>query len=206
MTLVSGFVIGAAIGAYLLRLPKRVLARVDSRHALPLWLQAGLLAVGGMTGSIAMEQKTLGSVILGIVAALLIVQAPVDAYSHRLLRRPTQIATGSVASVYFVSSLLDTRVLDTVSKILVTLTLVMAALLLCSFSPKSLGFGDVLLLIPLTLAVAYFQLDRVVFWQLLSAASGAFHGLLVWMRQRRLNIPFGPHLLGAAWLILALSV
>jgi len=73
-------------------------------------------------------------------------------------------------------------------------------------SPRSLGWGDVLLVAPLTLAVAYVAVERVLWWQLLAATTGAVHGVWVRARSGHNHIPFGPHLLVGAWLVLLLSV
>jgi prepilin signal peptidase PulO-like enzyme (type II secretory pathway) len=73
-------------------------------------------------------------------------------------------------------------------------------------SPHSLGFGDVLLVVPLTMAVSYVAASHVLVWQLLSALSGASHALVTRSRNRSRSVPFGPHLLIAAWLVLVLSL
>lgn len=73
-------------------------------------------------------------------------------------------------------------------------------------SPKSLGWGDVLLVAPLTLAVAYVAIERVLWWQLLAAVTGALHAVAARVLGARNHVPFGPHLLFGAWLMLLLSL
>ena len=73
-------------------------------------------------------------------------------------------------------------------------------------SPSSLGWGDVLLVVPLALAVGYVALDRVAVWQLLASVTGALHALVARRLRGTRSIPFGPHLLLAAWLVLLASV
>jgi leader peptidase (prepilin peptidase)/N-methyltransferase len=83
---------------------------------------------------------------------------------------------------------------------------VAAYALLHRLSPRSLGWGDVLLVAPLGLALGYVAADRVVVWQLLASATGAIHALVLRQLRGVSTIPFGPHLLAAAWLVLLVSV
>jgi len=73
-------------------------------------------------------------------------------------------------------------------------------------SRVSLGLGDVFLVVPLTLSVSYVAAEYVLIWQFLAAASAAVHGLVVRAARGVSMIPFGPHLLGAAWLVLVFSL
>jgi prepilin signal peptidase PulO-like enzyme (type II secretory pathway) len=78
--------------------------------------------------------------------------------------------------------------------------------LLHRLSPRSLGWGDVLLVAPLGIALGYVAADRVVVWQLLASTTGAIHALVLRRLRGASGIPFGPHLLFAAWLVLLVSV
>ena len=78
--------------------------------------------------------------------------------------------------------------------------------LLHRLSPRSLGWGDVLLVAPLGLALGYVAADRVAVWQLLASTTGAIHALMLRRLRGVRTIPFGPHLLVAAWLVLLASV
>jgi hypothetical protein len=73
-------------------------------------------------------------------------------------------------------------------------------------SPAALGWGDVLLVAPLALAVVSVRSYSLFVWLLLASSSAAVHGLALWRRSGRSHVPFGPHLLGAAWLVLVYSV
>ena len=78
--------------------------------------------------------------------------------------------------------------------------------LLHRLSPRSLGWGDVLLVAPLALALGYVAADHVVVWQLLASSTGAIHALVLRRMHGASGIPFGPHLLFSAWLMLLVSV
>jgi prepilin signal peptidase PulO-like enzyme (type II secretory pathway) len=78
--------------------------------------------------------------------------------------------------------------------------------LLHRLSPRSLGWGDVLLVAPLGLALGYVAADCVVVWQLLASTTGAIHALALRRIRGASGIPFGPHLLFVAWLVLLVSV
>jgi len=44
--------------------------------------------------------------------------------------------------------------------------------------------------------------ERVLWWQLVAATTGAVHAVWVRVRSGSSHVPFGPHLLVAAWLML----
>ena len=73
-------------------------------------------------------------------------------------------------------------------------------------SPGSLGWGDVLLVAPLTLAVATVSPSRVVPWLLAASCMAAAHGLVMRVRRGERFVAFGPHLLAAAWLMQVVGV
>jgi leader peptidase (prepilin peptidase) / N-methyltransferase len=127
-----------------------------------------------------------------VVTALMMVQVPLDVRTHRLSRRAT---TGAMIAVTLI-----------VVSIAVVLAMVGVYALTHRVSPRSLGWGDVLLVVPLTLALAYVSVERVLWWQFMAAFTGALHAGWARIRHRQSHVPFGPHLLVAAWLMLVFSV
>ena len=68
--------------------------------------------------------------------------------------------------------------------------------------PNSLGLGDVLLVAPLALAMTSSSTSTAVLWLVAASGSGAVHGVVNLIRRGTKDLPFGPHLLGAAWVLL----
>jgi prepilin signal peptidase PulO-like enzyme (type II secretory pathway) len=60
--------------------------------------------------------------------------------------------------------------------------------------------------VPLTFAVAYVAINRVITWQRLAASSGAMRALISRLRSSSTTVAFGPHLLLGAWMVLVTSV
>jgi len=56
------------------------------------------------------------------------------------------------------------------------------------------------------LSVALVSANSVVVWQLLASGSGAVHAIAGRLSAGNRTIPFGPHLLFGAWLVLVVSV
>jgi prepilin signal peptidase PulO-like enzyme (type II secretory pathway) len=96
--------------------------------------------------------------------------------------------------------------LNAVLSVMVVLATVGVYALMHQVSPGSLGWGDVLLVVPLTLAIAYVSVERVLWWQLVAASTGALHAVWVRVRHGGRHIPFGPHLLFGAWMVLVTSL
>jgi prepilin signal peptidase PulO-like enzyme (type II secretory pathway) len=96
--------------------------------------------------------------------------------------------------------------LNAVLSVMVVLVMVGVYAMTHRVSPHSLGWGDVLLVVPLTLAIAYVSVERVLWWQLVAASTGAVHAGWVRVRHGGRHIPFGPHLLFGAWMVLVTSV
>jgi prepilin signal peptidase PulO-like enzyme (type II secretory pathway) len=115
---------------------------------------------------------------------------------------------GFIATVVIV--LVDAVVMVTLRRALVAALL--CALVMVAFgvlhrvSSKSLGFGDVLLVGPLSLAIGCVSPSNIPLWLLAASVFGALHGVMSRVIRKSTTIPFGPHLLGAAWLTLVLSV
>lgn len=126
--------------------------------------------------------------------------------SRVLSRRASLIATGALAMVLIV----ELTVLGSYRWLIVglpsTTFIVVTYFLAHQISITGLGFGDVLLVMPLTLAVSYRGVESVLYWQLLAACTGALHAVVMRNSRGESNIPFGPHLLLAALAVLVVSV
>ena len=144
--------------------------------------------------------------LLAVVTVLMMVQVPLDLRTHRLSRRATTWAAVAVAIVVAVDALASGAFAPAVVGVIAAVAVVAVYWLLHHVSPRSLGWGDVLLVAPLTLVVAYVAPERVLWWQLLAATTGAVHAVWVRVRSGSSHVPFGPHLLVSAWLILVASV
>lgn len=173
----------------------------------PWWSYVGAAAVGAVSLARNENETASSTALIAIVTALMLVQAPLDLATRRLYRSVTLVASAATVLVVVVAANDDD---DDVSSAFaafgaaVAVTAVYA--LLHRWSPSSLGWGDVLLVAPLALAVGHVALDRVAVWQLIASATGALHALVGRRVRRTSSIPFGPHLLMAAWVVLLASV
>ena len=169
------------------------------------WLAA---VVGSLTTFSSLRAETVaGAALAVVVAGLLSVQTPMDVRTRHLSRRATVIAISSVSAVIAMDVIGDgVGVRSAVVAVGTAAVVVAAYALLHRLSPRSLGWGDVLLVAPLGLALGYVAADRVVVWQLLASTTGAIHALVLRRLRGVRTIPFGPHLLVAAWLVLLASV
>ena len=169
------------------------------------WLAA---VVGSLTAFSGLRAETVaGAALAVVVAGLLIVQTPMDLRTRHLSRWATVIAValvGAVIVVDVVGGRVGLRSL--VVAFGITAMVVAVYALLHRLSPRSLGWGDVLLVAPLGLAIGYVAADRVAVWQLLASTTGAIHALALRRLRGVRTIPFGPHLVVAAWLVLLVSV
>ena len=144
--------------------------------------------------------------ILVIVSVLGCVQIPMDLRRRLLSRQATFLATMAIAVVIGAAAIVNGDLTSAALSLGAAVLMASVYALLHRLSPKSLGLGDVLLVVPLTLAVAHVALHRVLWWQLLASTSGAVHAIWVRKRSGQAGIPFGPNLLVAAWLVLLASV
>ena len=168
------------------------------------WLVA---VVGSVTAFVGLRAETIaGAALTAVVAGLLIVQAPMDVCTRHLSRRATMVAVALVGVVIAVDVIGDGVGQSAVVAVSVAAVVVAVYALLHRLSPRSLGWGDVLLVAPLGLALGYVAADRVVVWQLLASTTGAIHALALRRIRGASGIPFGPHLLFATWLVLLVSV
>ncbi|MBJ7505694.1 MAG: prepilin peptidase [Ilumatobacteraceae bacterium] len=168
------------------------------------WLAA---VVGSVTALVGLRAETFaGAALTVVVAGLLMVQTPMDLRTRHLSRQATVIAVALVSAVIAVDVIGDGVVRAAVVAVGVAAVVVAVYALLHRLSPRSLGWGDVLLVAPLGLALGYVAADRVAVWQLLASSTGAVHALVLRRMRGASGIPFGPHLLVAAWLVLLASV
>ncbi len=169
------------------------------------WLAAVVGSLTALSGSRA--ETMAGAVLAVVVAGLLIAQTPLDVRTRHLSRRATVIAV-AVVSVVIVVDVVGGDVGLRAAGVAVGVAAMVVAVyaLLHRLSPRSLGWGDVLLVAPLALALGYVVADRLVVWQLLASTTGVIHALVLRQLRGVRTIPFGPHLLVAAWLVLLASV
>ena len=169
------------------------------------WLAA---VVGSLTAFSGSRAETIaGAAFAVVVAGLLMVQAPMDVRTRHVSRGATVIAVALVGAVIAMDVVGDGVGARSAVVAVGTAAVVVAVYaLLHRLSPRSLGWGDVLLAAPLGLALGYVAADRVVVWQLLASTTGAIHALMLRRLRGVRTIPFGPHLLIAAWLVLLASV
>lgn len=147
-----------------------------------------------------------GGTLITVVAILICIQSSMD-IRDRQLHRPTTLLATVVVTVTIVAAVVVRGTWrDLIVAVALTLIVTGVFALLNRLSPRSLGFGDVLLVIPLSLALGYVAPDQIAQWQLVASCSGAIHALVLRLRGGRGSIPFGPHLMGAAWLVLLISV
>lgn len=163
--------------------------------------------VGGITGWLLHQSNSVvDRSLLVVVSLLLLAQGPLDFQTRRLSRPVT--AGGFVAAEGIVA--MDAFSPAAPSHALLTMLMCIAVVagfgVLHRLSSTSLGLGDVFLVAPLSLAVSHVSPQNTLVWLLVASVSGAIHGALSLMTRRSHMIPFGPHLLGAAWLVLMLSV
>ena len=197
---------GVVVAFLCLRWSRSYILAIQDGLEIPKALWLALLVIGGATGIVVGEDLTERTALLAVVASLLAVQTPVDLLTQRLARLPTLLAL--LAAV--VVSTFDVIVDGTTSAWLVQVTVTAVLILILTgfhrLSPRSLGWGDILLSAPLALAVSSIRLSSVAVWMLVSSSSAAVHGLVVRWRVGNRNLPFGPHLIAAAWLVLVFSL
>jgi len=168
-------------------------------------LHEGVVRLEGSMETIRMNRLTVVALV-AVVTVLMMVQVPLDLRTHRLSRGATTWAVVAVAIVVAVDASASEVFAPAAIGAMTAVAVVGVYGLLHRMSPQSLGWGDVLLVAPLTLAVAYVAVERVLWWQLVAATTGAAHAVWVRVRRGSSHVPFGPHLLVAAWLTLVASV
>lgn len=145
--------------------------------------------------------------LIALVSVLGLIQIPLDIRFHLLSRRATFGILVSVVVVLLSDTMLQSQSIERLSSsILVSSVVTLVYFIAHRVSPKMLGFGDVLLVTPLGLAVTYADLNAVLDWQLAASSTAGLHGIIAWAIGGRQTIAFGPYLIVTAWLILVLSI
>jgi len=146
------------------------------------------------------------ALVIGIVIILSLVQIPLDVRTRELSRKATLIATIAVLSALGVETVSSGSARWLIRAVVIAALVGVSYLVLHLLSPHAMGFGDVLLVIPLTLAVAYRGVEPVLYWQLVAACTGTLHALALQVRRQQSSIPFGPHLILSALVVLIASL
>ncbi|NDC48684.1 MAG: hypothetical protein EBZ61_06350 [Micrococcales bacterium] len=201
-----GTFVGVVLALLSLRWSRAYLVTIQSGITISPWLSFGLIMVGGTTSALIWASFSVTSALLGIVTCLLIVQTPLDLLVRRLARWPTLLALLAVSVIRILEAASDARLREVITQFAATAALLAILTVFYRLSPQSLGWGDVLLVAPLSIAVTSVRSSLIIIWMLTASSSAALHGLVLWRRSGSRHAPFGPHLLGAAWLVLVLSV
>lgn len=146
------------------------------------------------------------ALVIGVVIILSLVQIPLDIRTKVLSRKATLLTTVALLTFIGAESARAGSVRWLAAGVGMVLIIGVGYYLLHHCLPEALGFGDVLLVIPLTLAVSYVGIEGVLHWQLLAACTGALHAIVMRLWRGQRSIPFGPHLLLAALAVLIVSV
>lgn len=197
-----GGVVGGVVSLLLSLWSRRCVRSVDP-VARFLWpIAAGQVLCGTFVGVVSMHRGSIDALFLCIVTALLIVQVPLDILTRRLGRIPTLAATVGTLFVSLFATYRDW----TIGRILGTAATVVGAVAVFvtirAFAPRSLGLGDVLLSLPLSVSIAFATEVGVTYWLLLASCSAVVHGAIMLNLRGHHFLPFGPHLIGAAWILL----
>jgi hypothetical protein len=137
------------------------------------------------------------------LAGLFVVQTPIDLASNRLYRTPTLLATLVVFCVYVFAFVLEFESGSKRLAIIVSVVVSAIGWYVNRRSPNSLGWGDVLLVVPLVASVSFVNLALTGPWLLLASSSAAVHGVMRTLRKGKPTLPFGPHLIGTACFVMA---
>jgi Flp pilus assembly protein protease CpaA len=163
--------------------------------------------VGGVTGWMFQQSNSVvDRSLLVVVSLLLLAQGPLDLRTRRLSRPLTAIGFVVVLSIVVVDAVATATKSRALLAMLLCVVVVAGFGVLHRISSRSLGLGDVLLVGPLSLAIGYVSPLSLPTWLLVASVSGAMHGVMGRTLRKSTTIPFGPHLLGAAWLTLVVGV
>ncbi len=135
-----------------------------------------------------------------VVGLLCLIQIPRDIRTRTLSRRATMFGALALAAVVLTDAVQRGVFRDTLSVVAIVSAVFGVYYMLHAISPRALGFGDVLLVVPLTMAVSYVEISQTLTWQIAATTSAAVHGLIGRIRTRSTSIAFGPHLL--TWALL----
>lgn len=160
---------------------------------------------GTTVGLVSAQRGFRESVFLCVVTALLIVQVPLDVLCRRLARTPTFVAFLASVPASLLAAHPDLTIGEMLGTTVAAILVFIGFFVIHFVAPKSLGFGDVLLVLPLSLAMAFSTEAGVMSWIAFSSGSGVTHALITFKINRKRYIPFGPHMIGVAWLLLLVN-
>jgi len=164
------------------------------------------LFCGATSGTIAIGRSPDEAAIICVVAVLLVIQFPLDVLTRRLSRTLTVGAFVGILVTVLFQPLFREAGEETLTSLVFSAAIIGISAVVHVASPNSLGFGDVLLMAPLALAVASSSMFTGILWLAVSSCSAAAHGVVNLIRRGERSLPFGPHLLGAAWALLVVGV
>lgn len=203
--------LGIVVSVLHIRLSQRIMTRVSvdlgtTRRHFTWWWYGAAASVGVVTASrISTHADLVDTALLLVTASLMLVQAPLDAVTHRLSRSATLAALGAVGTILVANRITSDESAISTLAALSAVGVAGAYLLVHVFSSRSIGFGDVLIVMPLSLAVGALGAINVLAWQTIATTTGALQVVTRWKWRKNRQIAFGPHLLGAAWLVLVAS-
>jgi len=201
-----GAVVGIAFAVLCLQWSWSYMVEIQIEPETPRVLWLVLMVVGCVTGAVMGVNLTANSLSLGIVTSLLIVQTPLDLFSHRLARVPTMLATVALIKARNFEVIAESRSKDLLVQSTVIALLLFELVVIHRWAPQSFGWGDILLVAPLATAVTSSKISSLAIWLFIASSSASFHGVMLRCKSGKRYIPFGPHLLGAAWLVLVFSL
>ena len=171
------------------------------------WMFLFATACGGATGiAVGEATSSLSAALLVVVSSVTLVQTPLDLLTRRLSRLVTLVSLIGVVVVLLLDGTINRRFDDVLISGGAATGVTCVYAFVHRATPMALGWGDVLLVAPLTLAVGAASLQQVVIWQLVASASAAVHGVISRLISGGSTVAFGPHLLLGAWLVTALSL
>ena len=212
MPVSAWLVVGAFVGAAHARLVFRLLrATPCASNAMSprqiAWILVFSITTGCVTAvGLSSATSTLSMILLVVVSSLTVLQAPLDLLTRRLSRPVTLVALVGIVVVLLLDGAISRRFDDALLAGAAATGVMCVYALVHRAMPNALGWGDVLLVAPLTLAVGAAALEYVVMWQLAASAGAAVHGVMSRLVGAGSTIAFGPHLLLWAWLVVVLTL
>ena len=195
--------LGVALGTtavwYSLRMAADVnesIQPVEARHTSgitrTLFLGGGAVMGGGTGWIVTRVSNGSTATLLVVLTLLFLVQGPFDFLTMRLSRPVSACAFVIIAAIVTIDSRIANSWTNFAAAWLIAAAVVALFGILHWYTPKSLGFGDVLLVAPLALAVGYVFPQNIALWLLLASVSAALHGGAHRIRRSAPMIPFGP--------------
>lgn len=201
-----GAIVGSAIAFMCIRWSNSYLLSIQSKKMISLSLSLALIVVGATTGAVIAANPDVHSAMLGVVTSLTVVQTPLDLLAQRLARLPTLFALIAILVTRAAELSIANRPIEFLVQVTVVAVLVFVLGVFYRVSPQSLGWGDVLVAAPLAVAVLSVSVPSLGIWMLMASCSASIHGVVRRWRSGQRHLPFGPHLLGAAWLVMVFSL